>query len=41
MPRPASQKILFEHTPAFGGATMIRRILGLAHVDDLKSIADP
>jgi len=32
---------LFEDTLAFGGLKMIRRILGLAHVEDLESIADP
>lgn len=31
---------LFEDTLGFGGAKMIRRILGLAHVLDLESIAD-
>jgi 5-methylthioribose kinase len=33
--------LLFEDTLAFGGLKMIRRILGLAHVEDLESIADP
>jgi 5-methylthioribose kinase len=32
---------LFEDTLGFAGAKMIRRILGLAHVEDLESIADP
>ncbi len=32
---------LFEDTLAFAGAKMIRRILGLAHVEDLEAIADP
>jgi 5-methylthioribose kinase len=32
---------LFADTLAFGGLKMIRRILGLAHVEDLESIADP
>lgn len=32
---------LFEDTLAFAGVKMIRRILGLAHVEDLESIADP
>ncbi len=32
---------LFEESLAFGGLKMIRRILGLAHVEDLESIADP
>ena len=32
---------LFEDMLGFGGLKMIRRILGLAHVEDLESIADP
>lgn len=32
---------LFEDALAFGGLKMIRRILGLALVEDLESIADP
>ncbi len=32
---------LFEDTLGFGGLKMIRRILGLAHVEDLESIAEP
>jgi 5-methylthioribose kinase len=32
---------LFEDTLAYAGAKMIRRILGLAHVEDLEAIADP
>jgi 5-methylthioribose kinase len=32
---------LFADTLGFAGAKMIRRILGLAHVEDLESIADP
>ncbi len=32
---------LFEDSLAFGGLKMIRRVLGLAHVEDLESIADP
>ncbi len=32
---------LYEDTLAFAGAKMIRRILGLAHVEDLEAIADP
>ena len=32
---------LFEDALAFGGLKMIRRIFGLAHVEDLESIADP
>ena len=34
-------RVLFEDSLAFGGLKMIRRILGLAHVEDLESIADP
>ena len=34
-------RVLFEDALAFAGAKMIRRILGLAHVEDLESIADP
>ena len=34
-------RVLFEDSLAFAGAKMIRRILGLAHVEDLESIADP
>jgi 5-methylthioribose kinase len=32
---------LFEDALGFGGLKMIRRILGLAHVEDLERIADP
>jgi len=32
---------LLEDTLAFAGAKMIRRILGLAHVEDFEAIADP
>jgi 5-methylthioribose kinase len=32
---------LFVDTLGFAGAKMTRRILGLAHVEDLESIADP
>jgi 5-methylthioribose kinase len=32
---------LFADTLGFAGCKMIRRILGLAHVEDLESIADP
>ncbi|MGE4253354.1 MAG: S-methyl-5-thioribose kinase [Parvibaculaceae bacterium] len=32
---------LFADTLGFAGAKMIRRILGLAHVEDLESIKDP
>jgi 5-methylthioribose kinase len=34
-------RVLFEDALAFAGAKMIRRILGLAHVEDLEAIADP
>ena len=34
-------RALFADTLAFGGLKMIRRIFGLAHVEDLESIADP
>ena len=34
-------RTLFEDTLAFAGAKMIRRILGLAHVEDLETIGDP
>jgi len=33
-------RALFEDTIGFAGAKMIRRILGLAHVEDLESIGD-
>jgi 5-methylthioribose kinase len=39
--RTRFMRSLFEDTLAFGGLKMIRRILGLAHVEDLESIADP
>jgi len=32
---------LFTDTLGFAGCKMIRRVLGLAHVEDLESIADP
>ncbi len=34
-------RVIFEDSLAFAGAKMIRRILGLAHVEDLEAIADP
>ena len=34
-------RVIFEDSLAFGGAKMIRRILGLAHVEDMEAIADP
>jgi 5-methylthioribose kinase len=39
--RTRFMRALFEDSLAFGGLKMIRRILGLAHVEDLESIADP
>jgi 5-methylthioribose kinase len=39
--RARFMRILFSDSLAFAGAKMIRRILGLAHVEDLESIADP
>jgi 5-methylthioribose kinase len=39
--RARFMRVLFEDTLAFAGAKMIRRILGLAHVEDLEAIADP
>ena len=39
--RARVMRVLFEDTLAFAGAKMIRRILGLAHVEDLEAIADP
>jgi 5-methylthioribose kinase len=39
--RARFMRALFEDSLAFGGLKMIRRILGLAHVEDLESIADP
>jgi 5-methylthioribose kinase len=32
---------IFADSLGFAGAKMVRRILGLAHVEDLESIADP
>ena len=34
-------RVLFEDMASFGATKMIRRILGLAHVEDLELIADP
>ena len=34
-------KRLFADTLSFAGIKMIRRILGLAHIEDLESIKDP
>jgi len=39
--RARFMRALFEDTLGFAGAKMIRRILGLAHVEDLEAIADP
>jgi 5-methylthioribose kinase len=39
--RARFMRTLFEDSLAFGGLKMIRRILGLAHVEDLERIADP
>jgi 5-methylthioribose kinase len=39
--RARFMRVLFEDMVSFGAAKMIRRILGLAHVEDLESIADP
>jgi 5-methylthioribose kinase len=39
--RTRFMRALFEDTLGFAGAKMIRRILGLAHVEDLESIAGP
>ena len=38
--RARFMSVLFADALAFGGLKMIRRILGLAHVEDLESIAD-
>lgn len=39
--RAAFMRRLFEDALGFGGLKMIRRILGLAHVEDLEAIAAP
>ena len=39
--RARFMRVLFADTLAFAGLKMIRRILGLAHVEDLEAIADP
>ncbi len=39
--RARFMRVLFEDSLAFAGAKMIRRILGLAHVEDLEAIAHP
>lgn len=39
--RATFMKSLFADAIGFAGAKMARRILGLAHVEDLESIADP
>jgi 5-methylthioribose kinase len=38
--RKRFMRIIFEDSLAFAGAKMIRRVLGLAHTEDLESIAD-
>jgi 5-methylthioribose kinase len=38
--RKRFMRVLFEDSLAFAGAKMIRRVLGLAHTEDLESIAD-
>jgi len=32
---------IFSDSVGFAGAKMVRRILGLAHVEDIESIEDP
>ncbi len=39
--RQATMLTLFADSLGFAGAKMVRRILGLAHVEDLECIADP
>ena len=39
--RAAAMARIFQDSVGFAGAKMARRILGLAHVEDLESIADP
>ncbi len=39
--RARFMRVLLEDSLAFAGAKMIRRILGLAHVEDMEAIADP
>jgi 5-methylthioribose kinase len=39
--RRATLARIFTDSVGFAGAKMVRRILGLAHVDDLESIEDP
>jgi 5-methylthioribose kinase len=34
-------RAIWEHALGFAGSKMIRRIVGLAHVEDFESIADP
>jgi 5-methylthioribose kinase len=38
--RKRFMRMIFEDSLAFAGAKMIRRVLGLAHTEDLESIAD-
>jgi 5-methylthioribose kinase len=39
--RKATMERIFSDSIGFAGAKMVRRILGLAHVEDLESIEDP
>ncbi|TVQ35466.1 MAG: S-methyl-5-thioribose kinase [Geminicoccaceae bacterium] len=39
--RQATMRELFTDSVGYAGAKMVRRILGLAHVEDLECIADP
>ena len=39
--RARFMRLVFEDALAYAGAKMIRRILGLAHVEDLEAIAEP
>ena len=39
--REAYMQTLFHDSLGFAGAKMVRRILGLAHVEDLESIENP
>jgi 5-methylthioribose kinase len=39
--RRATMARIFADSVSFAGAKMVRRILGLAHVEDLESIEDP
>ncbi|MDB5517780.1 MAG: mtnK, partial [Tardiphaga sp.] len=39
--RAVTMARIFADSVGFAGAKMVRRILGLAHVEDLESIEDP